>query len=168
MGLTTLVSCEEYLRASYDPDVDYVDGELEDRNVGEKDHSSFQIFLASHLHVRRKELGIRIFPEQRVRISPTRYRVPDICVTIGSPDEQVFTKPPFLCVEILSPEDRAGRMQRKIADYLRAGVRYVWVIDPRTRDAFIYTASGMRAVQDGILRTEDPEIQVPLETLFEE
>jgi len=168
MGLTTLVSCEEYLHTSYDPDVDYVDGELEDRNVGENDHSSLQAALIVHFHARRKELGIRVFPEQRVQVSPTRYRVPDICVTLGKPDEQVFTKPPFLCVEILSPEDRAGRMQRKISDYLQAGVPCVWVIDPRTRDAFIYTSSGMRSVQDGILRTQDPEIQVPLEALFED
>ena len=168
MGLTTLVSCEEYLHTSYDPDVDYVDGELEDRNVGEKDHSKLQRNLLIWLHTHRKELGIEAFPEQRVRVSPTRYRVPDICVTLGEPDEQVFTKPPFLCVEILSLEDRAGRMQRKISDYLQAGVPCVWVIDPRTRDAFIYTSSGMRSVQDGILRTQDPEIQVPLEALFED
>ena len=38
--------------------------------------------------------------------------------------------PPLLCVEILSPEDRFGRMEERIADYLKMGVRDVWVIDP--------------------------------------
>jgi Uma2 family endonuclease len=94
--------------------------------------------------------------------------VPDLCVALGEPDEQVFTKPPFLCVEILPPENRAGRMQRKIGDYLQTGVRYVRVIEPRTREAFIYTASGMRAAQDGTLRTKDPDIQVSLESLFDD
>ena len=39
MDATTLVSVEEYLSSVYEPECDYVDGEIEDRNVGEKDHS---------------------------------------------------------------------------------------------------------------------------------
>jgi Uma2 family endonuclease len=167
MAAAALVSVEEYLSTSYEPDCDYVDGELEDRHVGEKDHSKLQIRLSSYLHVHRKRWGISAFTEQRVRVSASRYRVPDICVTLGEPDEQVFAGPPFLCIEILSPEDRAGRMQRKIADYLKFGVRYVWVIDPRTRDAVIYTASGTQLIEDGILRTSDPGIAVPLSEVFD-
>jgi Uma2 family endonuclease len=102
-----------------------------------------------------------------VRVSATRYRVPDICVTLGEPEEQVFAGPPFLCIEILSPEDRAGRIQRKIADYLKFGVRYIWVIDPRRRDAIVYTTSGTHVVEDGILRTSDPDIAVPLSEVFD-
>jgi Uma2 family endonuclease len=167
MAAAALVSVEEYLSTSYEPDCDYVDGALEDRHVGEKDHSKLQIRLSSYLHVHRKRWGISAFTEQRVRVSASRYRVPDICVTLGEPDEQVFAGPPFLCIEILSPEDRAGRMQRKIADYLKFGVRYVWVIDPRTRDAVIYTASGTQLIEDGILRTSDPGIAVPLSEVFD-
>jgi Uma2 family endonuclease len=167
MGVATLVPVEEYLSTSYDPDCDYVDGELEDRNVGEKPHGKVQVRMTYYLHGRRKRWGIAVFTEQRMRVSATRYRVPDICATLGEPDEDVFTEPPFLCVEILSPEDRAGRMQRKIADYQKFGVRYIWVIDPRKREAFIYTASSMRAVEDGVLRTSDPDIAVPLSALFD-
>jgi len=162
MGTATLVPVEEYLSTSYDPDRDYVDGELENRNVGEKDHSKLQIALSSYLYVHRKRWGVSAFVEQRVRVSATRYRVPDICVTLGEPEEQVFAGPPFLCIEILSPEDRAGRIQRKIADFLKFGVRYIWVIEPRTREAFIHTATGMHAVKDGVLRTSDPDIAVTL------
>ncbi|MGO4880947.1 MAG: Uma2 family endonuclease [Bryobacteraceae bacterium] len=167
MGTSTLISLEEYLHTSYDPDCDYVDGELEDRNVGERDHSKLQIALSSYLYVNRKRLRISAYTEQRVRVSATRYRVPDICVTLGEPDEQVFTGPPFLCIEILSPEDRAARIHRKIADYLKFGVRYVWVINPRTLEAFIHTPSGMHAVEDGILRTSDPDIAVSLAEIFD-
>jgi len=42
MSSTTLVSVSEYLETSYRPDVDYVDGELLERNVGELDHSRLQ------------------------------------------------------------------------------------------------------------------------------
>lgn len=38
--------------------------------------------------------------------------------------------PPVLAVEVLSPDDRPGRVARKVAQYLRAGVKLVWVVDP--------------------------------------
>jgi Uma2 family endonuclease len=160
MATASHVSVEEYLYTSYEPDCDYVDGELEDRNVGEKSHSKAQgnacLYLGTHYS------ALCTFVALTMRVSATRFRVPDVCVTIGEPAEQIPTQPPFLCIEILSPEDRAGRIQRKIADYLKFGVRYIWVIDPHTREAFIHTAAGMHAVEDGILRTSDPDIAVPL------
>jgi len=162
MGTTALVSLAEYLNTSYEPDCDYVDGELEDRNVGERDHSRLQTALSAYLYVNRKRWGVSVFVEQRVRVSATRYRVPDICVTLSAPEEQVFTNPPFLCVEVLSLEDRFSRIERKIAAYLKFSVSYVWVIDPRTLEAFIYTSNGMREAEDGILRTSDPGIEIPL------
>jgi len=164
MGIATIVPVEEYLSTSYEPDCDYVDGELEERNVGEKDHSKAQGNL--YLYLRMHYRGLHTFVEQRVRVSATRYRVPDISVTLEEPEEQVFAGPPFLCIAILSPEDRAGRIQRKVGDYLRMGVRYVWVVDPRERDAAIYTGSGTHVVGDGILRTDDPAIAVPLTEIF--
>ena len=131
MSVTELIPVEEYLSTDYSPDRDFVDGMLEDRNVGERDHSRLQGALIAWLYARRRELGIEIYPEQRVQVSASRYRVPDICVTVGEPDEQIFTTPPFLCMEILSPEDQMGRVLVKIADYLDFGVRFVWLIDPR-------------------------------------
>jgi Uma2 family endonuclease len=164
----TLVSVDEYLHTVYRPDCDYVDGMILERNVGEKDHGKLQRAILFYLWERRDLWNIFVIQEQRVQLSPTRYRIPDICVVVGpEPDEQIFTSPPFLCIEILSPEDRMSRMQQKIDDYLTFGVRYVWVVDPQTRKAWIYTSEGSREVRDGILRTEDPEILVPLDALFE-
>ncbi len=68
-----------------------------------------------------------------------------------------FTRPPFLCVEMLSPADRMSGMQGRIGDYLSFGVRYVWVLDPQTRKAWIYTSDKIHEVRDGFLRTESPE-----------
>src|SRR5947208_7513894 len=102
-AVPTMVSVDEYLHTAYEPDCDYVDGVVEERNVGENDHSVPQQELWHFLRLRRRELGIFPIIEQRVRISPTRYRVPDVCVVLGpKPDEQVLTQPPFLYVEILS------------------------------------------------------------------
>ena len=167
-ALGALVSIEEYLRTDYEPDCDYVDGVLVERNVGEKDHGMVQRRLMRFFEERSRDWNIFIIQEQRVQVSPTRYRVPDTCVIIGpEPDEQIFTKPPFLCIEVLSPEDRMSRMQQKIADYLKFGVSYVWVVDPQTRQAWIYTADIMREVTDGMLRTANPELLVPLTEVFQ-
>ena len=165
--LPLTVSVEEYLHTSYEPDCDYVDGELVDRNVGEKDHAKAQQEVLFLLRQRRRELGIFVIQEQRIRISARCYRVPDVCVIVGpEPNEQVFTQPPFLCIEVLSPEDRMSRMQERIDDYLGFGVRYVWLIDPWRRKAWIYTPGQVHEVTDGMLRTENPQILVPLSQIF--
>ena len=167
MQTATLPSVSEYLSTSYSPDCDYVDGVILERNLGEKDHSRLQIVLGSFLVIREKQWGIRAFTEQRVQVSPTRFRVPDICVVAGpEPDEQIFTQPPFLCVEILSKDDTMTRMQEKIDDYLKFGVRHVWVVDPRTRRAYSFTSDGMREARDGVLRAHNPEIAVSLAEIF--
>ena len=166
---TALIPIAEYLEASYRPDCDYVDGRLVERNVGERDHSEVQGELFHYLHTRRRALGIHAFVEQRVQVSPTRFRVPDVCVIAGEkPADQIFRVPPLLCVEILSRSDRRNDMRERINDYLNFGVKYVWVINPQTRQAWIHTAEGAQEIKDGLLRTQNPTLEVPLSDLFAE
>lgn len=159
---TTLVPLTEYLTTSYRPDCEYLDGELLERNVGEWDHSRLQGLLFGYLLNREKEWGIIVVPEQRVQVKPTRFRVPDISVLVTPPTGSIIETPPHLCIEILSPSDRMAEMQERIDDYLNFGVRYVWLIHPRTRRAFVYKSEGVHEVKDGVLCTENPEIRVPL------
>jgi Uma2 family endonuclease len=162
-AVSNLVSVEEYLHNTYHPDCDYVDGVVLERNVGEKEHGKAQQEVLVYFRERRRQWRTFVIQEQRIQVSPTRYRVPDVCVVLGpEPDEQIFTKPPFLCIEIFSPEDRLSRVQETIDDYLRFGVRYVWLMDPYQRRAWIYTADAIREVRDGKLRTADSELIVPL------
>jgi hypothetical protein len=70
-----MVTVQEYLAASFDPDRDYVDGELQERNLGEQPHSLTQTSLGAFLFNRRAQWGIRVLTEQRVQVSPTRFRV---------------------------------------------------------------------------------------------
>lgn len=98
----------------------------------------------------------------------TRFRVPDLCVLLASdPKDPIVRHPPFLCVEILSPEDRVYRFNERLSDYFQMGVRYVWVLDPLARRAFCYTPGEMHEVLDGTLRTKAPDIEVPLDQVFE-
>jgi Uma2 family endonuclease len=124
--------------------------------------------VTAYFYGRRKEWNITVLPVQRVQVKRTRYRVPDVCVLLGpKPTEQILTAPPFLCIEVLSPEDRMSRIEIRIADYLAMGVSYVWVLDPQTRQAYVATAAeGLREVKNGRLRTENPAMEVPLAEVF--
>lgn len=162
-----IISLEEYLSEVYEPDCDYVEGHLEERNLGEWDHSRLQLRLGAFLLSRYGASGFEVLTELRVQVQPRRYRIPDLCVVVGNPGEQVLTKPPFICIEILSPEDRMNRVEIRIADYLEMGVPYVWVLDPQTRQAYVATANdGLREIKNGFLRTENPAIEVPLAEVF--
>lgn len=164
----TLVSVEEYLNISFDgPDREYVDGRIVERNLGEKDHSCVQRNLIVYFATRIGEPRTVVFPEQRVQVKATRFRIPDVCVYIGSePDEQVFRTPPFLAIEILSKDDRASDLQEKLDDYRDFGVPFVWVVDPRTRGGHTYSLDNGYILQPG-LRTKNPDIELPVERLFE-
>ena len=168
MPSRTLVSVDEYLHTSYDPDCDYVDGSTVERNVGETDHSDCQGRIYAYLLNRCKQLGIYPLVEERVRVSATRVRITDVCVVAGpKPSEQVLTRPPLIAIEILSKDDRMSEMQERIDDYLEFGVRYVWVINPRSQRAWVYTKEGSHESKDGILRTQDPKIELPLPEIFQ-
>jgi Uma2 family endonuclease len=162
-----VISVQDYLSTVYRPDRDYVDGEVLERNFGDADHAWTLTAVASYLHVRRKEWNITALIGIRVRVQPERFRVPDIGVVVGRLDEQILTKPPFLCIEILSPEDRWSRVEARIKDFIAMGVPYIWMLDPQTKTAFIETAAdGLREVKDGFLRTENPSFIVPLSEFF--
>jgi Uma2 family endonuclease len=167
MATRTLIPVEEYLANVYRPDCDYVDGEVLERNLGEKDHGRLQLKLGAYFLARQSQWNTYAIVEQRVQVRPGRFRIPDVCVLLGETDEQVLTAPPFLCVEILSPEDRMTRVLDRIDDYFKMGVPNVWVVDPVRREAFHATASGdLHRVSD-VLRTSNPSLEVPLTEIFE-
>jgi Uma2 family endonuclease len=167
MATVAPCSVEQYLTTIYEPDCEYIDGEIVERNIGESDHAGLQGLLIAWFANRRRELGIHVFPEVRVQVSPTRFRVPDIAVTTKKVRERNLTEPPFLCIEILSPEDRASRLEDKIDDYLKFGVQHIWVLDARAKRAWSYTAGGKREATT-LLATNNPQIELPLADLFRE
>ena len=168
MAIAISVSIEQYLATSFHPDCDYVDGEIQERNFGEQPHSRTQMRLGAFLFNREAQWGIRVLPEQRVQVSATRFRIPDICVIFASdPVEPIVHQPPFLCIEILSPEDRVARLNERLSDYFERGVKYVWVLDPLNHRGYCYTPGEMHEALDGVLRTANPNIEVPLSEVFE-
>ena len=168
MDTPVLLTPEEYRRAPFDgPDRDYVDGEVIERNMGELPHAILQAELVYRLRQLGESLGLRVLPEIRIQVAPTRFRVADVAVWLRGPiGLRIPIVPPFLVVEILSPEDRLVRLQPKIQEYLSHGVAWVWVIDADERRAMIYSPSRPGGTLVDELRTEDPAIAIPLADLL--
>lgn len=165
MASTTLTAVAEYLKTAYRPDRDFVDGRIEERHVGEHDHAALQAALILWFGQHQQEWNIEVLPEQRIQISPTRFRVPDVClVSLDQPVEQILTKPPLACIEILSPEDTMRRMQERIEDYRRFGVENIWLLDPGTKRGYDCRPSGwLEATKFEISKTA---IRLMLSDLF--
>jgi Uma2 family endonuclease len=161
------VAVEEYLKTSYDPDCDYVDGRIEERNLGEYDHGYLQMLVCALFHANREAWGVKVIPELRTRVSGTRFRIPDVSVQrLDAPREQIPTHPPLIAIEILSPEDRLSRFQVRIDDYLEFGVENIWILDPETRRVWTADRAGMHLVQNGELSVPGTPIRVVLHDLF--
>ena len=167
MATATQISVDEYLKTVYRPDCDYVDGILEQRNLGERDHSWIQGNLVGFFRNRFRQTGIAALPEWRFQVKPTRFRVPDIILTRGKPEEQILTKPPLLSIEVLSSEDTVSRLNARVRDYLDFGVPAVWVIDPRERRIWIYRPTGMEEATGGSVKLDGTDIEVPFAEIFD-
>jgi Uma2 family endonuclease len=147
----------------YEPDCDYVDGVLEERNVGKRKHAMTQNLLGARLLSESAKHGCDVLVEQRVQISRSRVRIPDVCLVSKDNDAEVTQQPPLLWVEVLSPDDRWNRIQPRLDDALRFGVGTIWIVDPYSKEAWIATAQhGTVPVADGQLRCAKPELEIPL------
>ncbi len=167
MATSTLIPVEEYLRTVYRPDCDYVDGFIEERNLGELSHGWVQGNVVGAFRSRYEATGLAAIPEWRFQIAPTRFRVPDVVVTLGRPREQILTQPPMLCVEILSPEDRAARVNARIREYLEFGVPAVWLIDPERKTLTIYRRTSFEEVAGPSVRVDGSDVDIPLAEIFD-
>lgn len=109
----------------------------------------------------------RAFIGQRIKVSSRRFRIPDVCViTLPEPDEQIFTQPPYICIEILSPEDTFPRLQERFDGYLAMGVPNLWVLDPASRRGRRITREGHLEALDGTLKTGDGRANMAVADLF--
>jgi Uma2 family endonuclease len=157
MSATTHVPVEIYLRSSYEPDAEYVDGEIEKRPVGENDHSAWQEAICFWFRQHARDWNVRVRPELRIQVAATRFRVPDVTVLDRvQAIEQIVTLPPLAVFEVLSPEDSLQRLKRKLEDYRTMGIQEIWIVDPQDgayyryeerqllrKDSFSYAAKGI-------------------------
>jgi Uma2 family endonuclease len=161
------ISVEEYLRSDPQPDMDYVDGTMEERNLGELEHSSLQRFFDVFFYQKRKEWQIDAYPELRVQVAPKRYRVPDMCVMpLRWKKTSIVHEAPLLCLEVKSPEFTLKREMTRARDYLAMGVPEVWIFDPETRTAYVLRGEEMIEQREGVLKLAGTAIELDLAVLF--
>ncbi len=165
----TLLSIDEYLRTNYHPDADYVDGEIEKRNLGEYSYNTNQGLIYFTFKLNETAWQTDVVNQQRIRINANRVRVCDVAVLRSDdPHEEVTSTAPLICMEILSPEDRFARAKSVLADYFALGVPNIWLIDPIRRDAFTYDGAALHTVSAGKLTVRDTPIELDLDALFAE
>jgi Uma2 family endonuclease len=59
-----------------------------------------------------------------------------------------------------------SRIETRIDEYLEMGVPYVWLLDPESKRGWVYTRDGRTESQDGVMRTANPELAMPLSEAF--
>jgi Uma2 family endonuclease len=158
MAVAELVSAEQYLRSSFEHDAEFVEGRLVERPMPTWEHACMQGFLIRELWAIGRRLGLFAVPEQRVQTRADRFRVPDVCVVTEKPEgetgRRIVTCPPYLCIEILSPEDTAVEAMEKVREYLQFGVAWVWVIDPVSLAGQVHSQNSVVNVEDRIFSTD--------------
>jgi Uma2 family endonuclease len=169
MSSATIIPLSEYLETTYRPDCEYVDGELLERNVGEREHSALQAILTGIFLNHRREWGVFGMPELRTQVSRSNYRVPDICILRASdPRDRIVQTPPLICIEILSSGDTFHELRKKVDNYISMGVEHVWTFDPWNRKAYICTAKAFTEPENGEFTVPETPIKLVLADIFAE
>jgi len=174
-----ITTAEQLLRT---PDLgrcELVRGELVVMSPAGFEHGRIIVEVTGALrdYVKENPLGVLTGAETGFQIAhdPDTVRAPDLGFVCAQrvPAEPVrgyFPGPPDLAVEVLSPDDRAGEVLAKVRDWLQAGCRRVWVVDPRTRTVSVYRSASEVTVlsQSDTLWEEDllPGFRLPVAAIF--
>lgn len=178
---TSVITPEDLLRM---PDrgkgYELVDGKLKELNVStESSHVAGEALFALKAFVRPAGLGYVLPPDASFQCfpdAPKRVRRSDAAfIAAGrlSPDqyraEGHCTVCPDLIVEVISPNDLASEVNRKVQEWLKAGARLVWVIDPDAKLVFCHRPDGVDIRREADTLTGDPVLagfSCPVADLF--
>lgn len=130
------VPVDEYLRTTYEPHCEYLDGVLWPKALPDRIHSRLQKLLLLLIAQQERKYGIEALPELHMRVTPTRWRVPDVCALVALPET-----PPLFTIEIVSQGEPWTELRAKVADHLAMNVSLVIVADPYNRTVTVATQS---------------------------
>ena len=166
------------LEAKEDRLYELVDGVLVEKVMGAKE--SFIAGILIHRlwkFLEGKDLGAVLGEAGMLRLRPRLVRIPDVSFISWDqmpgdefPSEPVPDLYPDLAVEVLSRGNTPGEMTLKVSEYFEAGTRLVWIIDPATQTAEVYTAPDqcrrLKATQSLDGGDVLPGFKLPLKDLF--
>jgi Uma2 family endonuclease len=169
---TPRITAVEYIARFVDggekPTSEYLDGVLIPKPTGIRKHSQVQANLVKLIGSGYDET-FNPLPELTTRLRETQFYVPDVAIEeLSKPVQGRYpgpNDPVLLCVEIVSPPDRVGKLFGKCEEYHTWGVPYCWVIDPERKFAWEYFPDDLepRRVQEAL--SAGP-IQLRLEDVF--
>jgi Uma2 family endonuclease len=139
------VICAE---ARYNRLCELIDGTLVEKTVGfYESRVAGLIFHDLEDFAQEHDLGFVIGADGMLRVEPRQVRLPDVAFFSWAhfpdrtlPGGQILDQVPDLAVEVLSPRNTKGEMQRKRREYFLGGCRLVWLVDPVKKSARVYTA----------------------------
>jgi Uma2 family endonuclease len=177
-----LMTLEEYANLD-EPDERYVSELVRGVVVREplpgSDHGRVQVTMASVLKQWARKAGADVTAESGYILSeePATLRGPDVAVVLrprstrGQPGGWIRGAPD-VAVEVLSPSNTSSAMQEKTLDYLGAGAKLVWLVDPKARTVTVIRQDGSARILRAheILDGEDvlAGFSVPVSELFED
>jgi Uma2 family endonuclease len=174
-----ITTAEQLLRAPGLGRCELVEGELVMMSPAGYEHGRIVVRITRPLanFISQNRLGDLTGAETGFQIGhdPDTVRAPDVGFVCAQrvPAEPVkgyFQGAPDLAVEVLSPDDRAGEVLAKVRDWLQAGCRRVWVVDPRTRTVSVYRSASEVVVlsESDTLLEEDllPGFHLPVAEIF--
>jgi len=141
-----IVTPEQYLATQFEREPELVRGEIAERPSPTFQHGNIQLRMGSRLIALQQSYPVFTGVEVRVRIAPDLYRIPDISMWEGTAPDAVPTSPPFLVVEISSPDDRLDAMLQKLEEYRVWGVQNIWLIEPELKRIHVYDHGSLREV----------------------
>jgi Uma2 family endonuclease len=136
-----------------------------------------EIALTLGQYVKQRSLGrvCTAEPGFKLEREPDTVRAPDVAFIRSEklpdpPPEGYAQLAPDLVVEVVSPNDRPGEVLAKVGDWLNAGTRMVWVVDPGPRRVRVYRADGSETVvsEEEALNGEDvvPGFRIPVASIL--
>ncbi len=162
MATTSLLTADQYLKTHFEgPEPEFVHGELIERSMPNLTHGRLQHLLSVHLH----GAGFCV-SEVRMRLASDLIRIPDVAVFHDAPPESVPSSPPFVVVEIVSPDDRHEELLLKLDQCRDWGVEHIWIVQPELKKLHSYDARGLTEVRRFELAAA--KIAIDAEQLFAE
>jgi len=152
MASKAQITAEQYLHMTFEHDAEHVRGEIVERSMPDRTHSTIQFRILMEVGRLIQSYPLFPYPELRLRLEPRVYRVPDVSVFAGEqPRESVPSSPPLLAVEILSKDDRPRELMEKLEEYRVWGVPNIWVVDPLAKRLSLYNELGLQNVSSLVL-----------------
>lgn len=130
---------EEYLALPEEkPYLEYVDGMVIQKPMPTAEHADLSAFITIELGLYCREHGGKIRPETRTAFGETNYRLPDLSffpAASGADEDAV----PLVAIEVRSRNQTLAELQAKCRQFLAAGTRECWIVDPVSESVLVLT-----------------------------